>query len=251
MDKRILLLLVTAMAFTSLATVSRARADETPAAPASTNGLHNESEAGIVITTGNADGKNINLSQKNTYGFDQNLFRINGKYLHASTNGVDTASYWTLGVRYERELLDQLSAFLGETSEGDPFSGYLQRYSTDVGGKYFIFKEDLFVWDFEAGYRYTIENRFTGQVDQNFLRFYTEANRSWTKTFSTKLAVEYLPNLTVSTDYQLNTEISASAALNDIMALKVGYLIKYRNLPPPPAVYNTDSQFTTALVAKF
>lgn len=211
----------------------------------------NESEAGIIITSGNSSAQSFNFKQLNSFAWDKNLFAFSGKYLNSNTEGVDTALLWNLGLRYERELSAFLSAFAGQDVESDIFSGYAQRYNTDLGGKYFIDKEEAFYWDVEAGYRYTIENRLTGQVNQNYLRFYTEANRDWTQTFSTKVDIEYLPNLTVASDYQLNGEISASAAITAIFAIKSGYVVKYRHLPPPPALKSTDTQFVTALVAKF
>jgi putative salt-induced outer membrane protein len=197
--------------------------------------------------------QSLNFAQSNTYGWDEslNLVKFNGKYLDTSNNSVATARYWTAGLRYERSVSQSFSLFAGQAVESDIFSGYNQRYNSDLGGKYFIYKEDAFAWSVEAGYRYTIENRLLGQVHQNYLRAYTEATRDWTKTFSTKADVEYLPNLTVSTDYQINSEVAASAAINDSFAIKVGYVVRYRNLPPPPAIHTTDTQFTTALVSKF
>jgi putative salt-induced outer membrane protein len=222
-----------------------------PVTAISTDGLHDDSEGGIVIVTGNSQAQSYNLLQTNTYGWDSNFVKFFAKYLENSTAGIDTAKYWTVGLRYERELSPRVGVFAGQLVESDPFSGYTQRYSTDVGGKYIIVKEDTMYWNAEAGYRYTIENRLTAQVNQSFLRLYTEANRFWTKTFSTKYWLEGLPNLTNSKDYQINTELSASAALNDIFAIKLAYLIKYRNILVGNATVNTDTQYSTSLVAKF
>lgn len=219
-------------------------------APPFAGGFHDESEAGIVVTGGNSSTQSYNFKTLTAYDWEQNTLKLNGKYLNTSANSINTAQYWTLGLRYERSLLDRLSVFAAQAIESDVFSGYLQRYNSDLGGKYYLYKEDGFYWDAEAGYRYTIENRLTGQNTINYLRFYTEANRDWTKTFSTKADVEFLPNLTTSADYQINTDLSVNAAINDVFAIKVGYGIKYRNTLITPAIYNTDSQFTTALVAK-
>jgi putative salt-induced outer membrane protein len=79
----------------------------------------------------------------------------------------------------------------------------------------------------------------------------TELMRAWTKTFSTKYWVEFLPNLSDSAGYRLNTELSGNAALSEIFSIKLGYLIRYNNTPPAGAAKQTDSTFTTALVAKF
>ena len=73
----------------------------------------------------------------------------------------------------------------------------------------------------------------------------------FTKTFTIKWWIEFLPNITTSEAYQLNTELSGSAAISEMFSMKAGYLIKYNNQPPVGAIYKTDSMFTTALVAKF
>jgi putative salt-induced outer membrane protein YdiY len=83
------------------------------------------------------------------------------------------------------------------------------------------------------------------------LRLYVEANRDWNKACSSKLGIEYLPNFTISSDYQLNLNLSGTAAITEIFALKSAYEVKYRNVPVAPAVDQTDTQFTTAIVAKF
>lgn len=215
-------------------------------------GLKNDSAAGIVVTSGNASTESLNFEQKNTYGWTtEDTLKFFGKYLFSSSNSVDTAQYWTLGLRYERGIIDRLSAYFGQAVESDLFSGYLQRYNSDVGGKYALISEDDLKWNAEAGYRYTIENRFAGQVDQNYLRFYTDVNKHWTKTASTQAAVEYLPNLTDTSDFQLNTDLAATAVLSEILSIKLDYLIKFRKEPPAPATKQTDSQFTTSLVASF
>jgi len=221
-----------------------------PAAFAASEGFHLEAEAGVVLSTGNADSQSFNFKQQSTYGFDVNLFKFFGKFLSTSASGVETARSWNLGARYERSLASNFSLFAGQALESDIFSGVIQRYNTDAGGKYFFVKEEAFDWSAEAGYRLSVENRYAGQVSQNYLRFYSEANRAWTKTFTTRLSVEYLPNLTQNTDYQLNGELSGNAAISELFAIKVGYLLKYRNVPVAPATRTTDTQLTTALVAK-
>ncbi len=214
-------------------------------------GFSNESEAGIVITAGNSESQSFSFRQLDFYRWDENTLRFDGKYLKTSSQGIESAKYWLLGLRYERGLVTHLSLFAGENIESDIFAGYLQRYNTDVGAKYYVIQEEAFYLFGEGGYRRAVENRFAGQVSQSLLRFYVEANRDWTKTFSTKAGFEYLPNLSISGDYQLNAGLSASAAINEIFALKTGYDLKFRKIPVAPASHNTDTQFTTAIVAKW
>jgi putative salt-induced outer membrane protein YdiY len=101
-------------------------------------------------------------------------------------------------------------------------------------------------------FRYTIENQLSGiQEKLNYGRAYTEVTKNWTESVSTKFDFEYLPNLTIASDYQMNGELSISAALNNVFSVKSGYMLRYDNLLNPGASAKTDTLFTTALVAKF
>lgn len=214
-------------------------------------GFSNESEVGIVITGGNAKSQSLNLRQLNQHRWESDVLRFDGRFLRTSSDGNESAKNWLLGLRYERTLVDQLSGYLGQNVESDRFAGFVQRYNTDAGAKYYFLKEEIRYLFGESGYRHSIENRFTGQLTQSLLRFYVESGRNWTKTFSSRVGLEYLPNLTIASDYQLNLDLSSSAAINDIFALKVGYLTRYRRIPVAPATERYDTQFTTAVVAKF
>lgn len=235
--------LILAFAFVGVVSVSNVQAKE---------GFSNESELGLVLTSGNTDTQSISAKQGNQYGWSLNTLSFAGRYLRTKTNGMENARSWSLGLRYEREIAERWSLFLGQSVESDVFAGILQRYNTDVGAKYYIVKEENMTWLSEAGYRYSVENKSkTVQTTSNYGRLYTEADRAWNESFSTKLWVEYLYNFTVTQDYQFNTELSLSAMLTQIFSVKMAYLVKYDHVPNTGVVHNTDTVFTTALVAKF
>lgn len=214
--------------------------------------LQNESEVGIVVTSGNARTQSYNLKQTNSYLFSGNLLRFIGKYLQTRNQGIESARQWSLGLRYEREISTRWALFAGQSLDSDIFAGYFQRYNSDGGGKYFILKQERLEWLTEAGYRFTHENRRNGQSKQfHYARIYSEFTRGWNENVSSKLSVEYLPNLVESRDWLLNGEFSTSAVLNKIFSLKVSYAVRYRNVPPPTAIAKTDTVFTTALVATY
>ncbi len=218
---------------------------------ASKPGFHNESEAGVVITGGNASSESLLFKELATQRWERDAIRFDGRYLRTSSRGLESAKNWLLGGRYERALSEALGIYAGQSLESDEFAGFLQRYNSDVGGQYAIVREEALRVLVEGGYRYVIENRRAGQVNQSLLRLFGEATRDWTRAFSTRASLEYLPNLTIESDYQLNLDLSASAAINEIFALKTGYTLKYRRIPVAPAVERSDTQFTTSIVAKF
>ena len=215
-------------------------------------GFHDESEAGVVITSGNTRANTFNFKQKNDYTWSTHKFLFSGNFLDTTSSGVESARSYSLGIRYEEKLSEILSLFVAQNLESDIFAGYLQRYNSDAGVQYQILKDDGITWNAEAGYRYTIENQTSGnQVNKSQLRVYTELLKTVNKNVAAKLWIEYLPNLSNFSDYRINSELSLSALLNELFSIKSGYLVKYINIPLPGVSVTTDTIFTTALVAKF
>jgi len=215
------------------------------------DGWKNESQAGVVMTSGNTETTTLSFGEAASYSFTANLFKFTGAYLYQKTGTVVSAESWNLGLRYERSLSDRISAFLAETVEGNQFSGINQRYMTDLGAKAFLVKDEGFTWLGEGGYRFTKENLIVVQRNLHYARFYTELEKKVNATVSAKYWVEYLPNFTISNDWQLNTELSLSAALSSVFSIKSAYLIRYDNQVNAVGLVPTDRTLTTSLVAKF
>lgn len=212
----------------------------------------NESEAGIAVASGNTKSKNYNAKQANSYKFEDNVLKFDARYLNSYSNNDESARYIFGGLRYERVLNDRFSLFVAQGFESDKFAGYYLRQLTDVGVKYNIIKEEMFYWLAEAGYRYTNEKLNNGSHDyKNSLRAYTELEKKWNPSVSTKYFLEYVPNMKEGKDYQINTELSVSATLTSVFSIKSAYLLRYDHLPAATATTKTDTLLTTALVAKF
>lgn len=214
--------------------------------------LTNETAAGITSTSGNSQVTSINLTQLNGYSWEANTFKLSGRYLLTSNEDIDTANNWGLGLRYERTFHERFSGFVAQGLEANTFAGILQNYITDLGGKYVLLKDEIYAWSIEGGYRYSLENRTDGDENAyHLLRAYSDLAVSLEKNVTAKFSAEYLPNLTESENWQFNSEAALISALSEFLSLKVGYLLKYRNLLIPGAKEKTDTVFTTALVAKW
>lgn len=203
------------------------------------------------MISGNNDSESYNTKGKMTYNQDKNVYTAFGRYLKTNSNGVESARNWEAGVRYERELIEHLSIYLGQKAESDIFNGYTQRDSTDAGLKYYLIKSDEMNWIFEAGYRYQKTLPVAGETTHNSLgRLFTEYNQELDKTLSFKYWIEYLPNFTESEAYLTNTEASLNIMLNSVFSLKLAYLLQYQNVPPVSGKHTTNTT-TMNLVAKF
>jgi len=222
-------------------------------APAARAEFHNESEMGIVITSGNTRTQSLSLKQQNRYGWLKNAFALNGSFLQTKNAGVLSAKRWDLQLRYERQVSENLLLILAQGVQSDRFAGYLQRLNTDFGPRYIVMKEaNVFEWAAESTYRYSREIKTTGARDlRQQARLFTEIKRDWSPTTSSRYWIEFIPSLRDFSDWELRTEFSTSAALTSIFSMKATYLLKYDNVPATAAALKRDSEFTTALVAKF
>ena len=214
-------------------------------------GLKNDSELGVVLTSGNSKTSSSDFKQSNSYGWDTHFFKLGGNFLRTTTDGVLKAKNWGSQLKWEEKISGNTSGYAGLGVESNPFAGFNQRHSTDLGLKYSIWDNEEATWSFEAGYRLTIENLVVGpRRHLRFLRTFTEISAPLNPNVSGKLSAEFLPGLAEFSDYRLNLEPSLSAMLAKYLSFKVGYRVRYTNQPLPGAAFKTDTAFTTALVAQ-
>jgi putative salt-induced outer membrane protein len=212
----------------------------------------NESELGMASANGNTRTQSLNYKQSNEYKWESNVLNFRGRYLKASANGNETARYLMLHPRYERQISRRFGLIIGEQLEKDRFANIDQRLNTDIGGKYRYIETETTKFFSELGYRYQHEDRIDGSYVYNqFGRLYTEWERKWNTSFSSRYWFEYLPNFVDQNDWMFNTEASLSALLTQVFSLKVAFLIRYDHFPAPGVDFKADTLFTTAIVAKF
>lgn len=211
----------------------------------------NQSELSIVSTSGNTDLQVFNGQTLSKYVLGKNNFELGGRITKGENANVESASNWDINARYGRSFSDKLGVFLATKYENDRFAGIHYRHNNDFGATYTIKKSKKFNAKAELGYRYRNEKSTTGiRLNQSQARLYTEATRQNTDAFFTKLWVEYLPNFTLGSDWQLNVEPSLNFAMSSFLSIKLGYLYKYDNLPVA-GLRKYDAQYTTTLIAKF
>lgn len=223
-------------------------------------GWSNEAEAAVVTTAGNTETESYSAKQKTTYTQEVNSYILSGRYLQTKTSGIETAKSWDASLRYEREISPLWSTFVAYGAEADPYAGFIQRNNADLGAKYFFIKSEKKNFFSELGYRLTSTYQagdpaatppvIAGPISENFGRLYLEYAQAWNEALSFKMWVEYLPNFTHSAASLLNAEPSVNVMLTSVFSLKMAYLAKYRNEVPTGAK-NSDTTFTTSIVAKF
>jgi putative salt-induced outer membrane protein len=215
-------------------------------------GFAGKSELGLSFLTGNINTNQTILSQEVSHRWTDETLQLLGEYFEQNTSGVLKGKRWKTSLRYERRIEHRFGSFAGETAEGNPFLGYQQRFSTDVGGRYSVWKDEKSKGAVEAGYRYQIENRTDGdQIKDSIARLFFEGSYIWDATSNAVLGLEYLPVLSNFADWRMNAEIDFNVKLTSILALKLTNGYRYANVPSGPGVTRLDRQFLTSLLATF
>lgn len=222
----------------------------------STGPFSEEAEAGIISVNGNSKSQSYLLKSLTGYQFDSYTAKLNGEYYKNlskdyPTNLTTIDEKWVLGIKLDRNITEKLGAFIGQSAEKDTTINIIRRYNSDIGARYNIVKHEGYYTVGEVGYRYSTEE-YDGNVKSehfNLGRVYLESEKQWSPACSTKWWAEYLPNFDEPKDYNINSELSLTAALNTTFSLKTAYNVKYDNVPS--GTYKTDSMFTTSLLAKF
>lgn len=220
--------------------------------------LSHESEAGVILASGNSETQTYNVKQETSYGFSKNTIKFTGSYLLGKNAGVQTAKKWDLGLRYDRALSDNLSIYSSYQIDSLPFAGTQSRHTVDLGGKYSLLKDETHEVDTEFGYRLTKESftsdngvTSTGYLTSHMSRLYFVWNAKWNESISSKLWTEYLQSYTNTKDYRFNLEPSLSMVLTKVFSIKLAYLVNFRNVPAVAGKKTVDTLYTTSLVAKF
>ncbi len=122
----------------------------------------NESQVGIVKTSGNSETESYSAKQANSFTQGSDVGKINASYLKTAAENAttgkkeETAFKWDAGLRYERIFSPLWSGFVGYLVESDKYAGYQQKHNTDVGAKYTIAKKENYDVLSEAGLSSTL-----------------------------------------------------------------------------------------------
>jgi putative salt-induced outer membrane protein YdiY len=229
-----------------LVTTAAAMAQETPAKPP-INPWSSSLGAGIALTSGNSDTKNININFNTAFDPKTNRrFKADALYLRGDTGGDTTVDKASADARYERNV-EQRAFWFGEVSYlRDPFKDIDYLVAPIAGAGINLIKTTAKTLTVDGGVGATLESGETSgavKAGQSFdwtispvSKFTQKLNGLWkTKDFADAL---------YHFDAGLSTTIAARADL------KLAYLYDYK-AQPPAGVKKGDSALFAALLFKW
>lgn len=227
-----------------------------------------ESEAGVVVTGGNTNTEVISARTLNTYEINESsTLKAGGRFTQGRTTDVvtdvstESAKNWDAFLRYEKVLNPQWTIFIQQNIESDKYSGYAQRYNSDIGARWNIVKKEKWYTFAELGYRYTLENNVIdtlnidgfedGQRKANKARLFYEIGGDINTNVFARFWAEYVPNFDESEDWIVTFEPSLGVTLSKSFSLKFAFRGIYDNQVNIVGNKKFDYIYTTGIIAKF
>ncbi len=208
--------------------------------------------AGLALTSGNTDTKNINLSFTAAYDPKTKfVFKSEALYLRGDANGEKQVDKATANARGEYSLSDRTFA-LGEVSYlRDPFKEISYSVAPLLGAGYRLIRTDTrnLTVDGAVGYQFE-SNASLGRSSSGALK--AGENFDWAISPTSKLT-QKITGIWKTQDfddalYHFDVGITTTVAAR--VELKVAFTYDYKNKPPLPSIKKGDSALFVAILYK-
>ena len=217
-------------------------------------------DLGYVNTSGNTEVQTLNFTDQlvlNTSPVNKVTQSFSVVY-GTNQNKVQT-SLWNAGVKDEYALNPHIGVFGLWNWDRNTFAGIDYRFEEGAGMAFIPFNTPHNRLEFDVGISYfEVHSTFTDTLGMlrdssdhyAAVRPSVVYRHTIVKDTYLQQSVEGIPDLQVSADYRVNAETDVVAPLSKHIAVKLGYTIRYANLPPP-GFKTTDRLFTSDLQFTF
>lgn len=152
--------------------------------------------------------------------------------VHTSDQGDTTAERYLGMFRVQRSLTPVVGVSAGEHAERDRFAGIDFRNIGDVGLSWALVRQPAWTLDGVTGIAWNHESRTTGDTLDDPIGLLQLLGRiPFGGSGDTTQRVTFYPDFRTSSAYRTEVELTAQAAMNAHLALKIGYLLRYSNEP--------------------
>ena len=208
--------------------------------------------AGVAVTSGNTDTKNVNLAFATKYDPKTKfVFKADALYLRGDSNGVTQVDKATADARGEYSLSDRTFTFGELNYLRDPFKGVSYFVAPLIGGGYRLIKSDARNLSIDGAAGAEVESvSGVGRTSSGALK--AGQNFDWTLSPVSKLT-EKLTGIWKTKDfgdalYHFDAGLTTTVATR--VELKIAYVYDYKTRPSLGAKKG-DSALFAALLFKF
>lgn len=209
-------------------------------------------DLGYVATTGNTQVSTINFGDQLTWR-TSHVNKIDEVFtvIYGQNKNVVQTNIWTLALRDEYALSPVVALYGAGGFSRNTFAGVDYNFNEGGGVAFIPILPKRHHFEFDAGLSYVEQKLLPDSVDHHAeARGAVTYRYTFGKDTYAQVFVEGLPDLKNEQDYHVNSETDLVAPFSKHLALKVGYAIRYANLPPP-GFRTTDKIFTSDLQVSF
>jgi len=205
-------------------------------------------DLGLVKTGGNTNLTTVSVGEKVEFRTGSPLvLQQSFGWVFGKTDGVESANQLQAGLRGIYDISEPLTAYAGTNYYRDRFAGIAKRFDESVGFGYQVAETERHEVSVEGGLSFFQEtltagssNRFTAGRAAGRYKFHF-SEKAYFEQY-----LEYLSNFDHGDDYRMISESILVAPINSLLALKAGYLVRYRG-EPPSGFDKTDTTFRTSI----
>jgi putative salt-induced outer membrane protein YdiY len=205
----------------------------------------------FLDASGNTDVTSFTVNERlewtrPRYVWGQFINAING-----TTDGKESANLLAMGVRGDWKPRGRLSVYSLVNYDRNRFADIGRRFEEGAGLGWSLIERPRHRLTTELGAQF-VQQRNLQEVSDNFLAGRAAEFYRYTLKENTYVEerVEYLPNLETNADYRVNGEANVVAPLSRHLSIKLGYIVRFDNLPEP-GIKKTDRFLTSGLQIAF
>jgi putative salt-induced outer membrane protein YdiY len=238
------------MSYLALSTATASLSAQT-AKPDSVKPLKVTAGIAFLDASGNTDVTSLTVGERLEWKRPRYLWSQFVNAINGSTDGEESANLLAIGVRGDWKPRGRFSVYSLVNYDRNRFADIGRRFEEGAGLGWSMIERARHRLATELGAQF-VQQRNLDDVSDNFLAGRAAEFYRYTLKENTyaEQRVEFLPNLETNEDYRVNGEANIVAPLSRHLSLKIGYVVRFDNLPEP-GVKKTDRFLTSGLQIAF
>ena len=208
-------------------------------------------DLGYVATSGNTRVSTINIAQRLVHA--RGLWRFEETFgvVYGEADGEENANLLRASLGAQYALRPRIALATGVLYDRNRFAGIARRTEEYLGLVFRVLEAPRDTIRLETGASLTQQQGVEGAAN-NFPAARAAAwyKRALGATAYFLQTLEAIPNLDVTEDYRINSESALVAPISSRIALKLGYVVRFDNLPEE-GFLSTDRIFSSGLQVTF
>jgi putative salt-induced outer membrane protein len=201
--------------------------------------------------SGNTDVTSLTINERLEWTRPHFVWAQSANAINGTTEGEESANLLAIGLRGDWKPAGRLSVYSLVNYDRNRFADIGRRFEEGAGLGYTLIERPRHKLVTELGAQF-VQQRNLEKVSDSFLAGRAAELYRYTFRENTYFEerVEFLPNLETNEDYRMNGEASLVAPLSRRLSLKLGYVVRFDNLPEPD-VKKTDRFLTSGIQVAF